>query len=116
MFFCNDSLSTFDIISLIWIFLFLASFKTSFVVFSFILLVILSLPLNTNSPAPNAHAPIAREGSIPTDNPKYGTAKKVPPYNRWYYWRILHVYIFLSLKMGSNLVISSNFLKSTNQI
>jgi len=37
-----------------------------------------------NSPAPNATPPIAIDGSKPTDKPKYGIAKKVPPKNSRY--------------------------------
>jgi len=37
------------------------------------------LLLKISSPAPNAHAPIANDGTILTDNAKYGIAKNVPP-------------------------------------
>jgi hypothetical protein len=47
--------------------------------------LVLFFVLKTNSPAPNAHAPIARDGRIPADKARYGTAKNVPPnYRRNY--------------------------------
>ena len=39
---------------------------------------------NISSPAPKAAAPIAKDGIIPTDNPKYGIAKNAPPHSCGY--------------------------------
>ena len=53
---------------------FRASYTFNFSCFVF------SVLLNISSPAPNALAPIASEGIIPIDNPKYGIAKNAPPH------------------------------------
>jgi len=67
------------IIPIICLFLLLAPFIVSTKLND--LISSLSFLYKTSSPAPKAAAPIASEGKIPTDNPKYGIAKNVPPQN-----------------------------------